>query len=289
MSPGSDHRQPLLDRGAAAVARRGRRPGLVALGVVVLLVTATAAAASPVPAPGSLADIHGPSPSTKVKNGLAKSPNWSGYAVTGPTGTFTSVSGSWVQPTASCPVNQAQGAAFWVGIDGFATSQVEQIGTDSDCNKGTKKVKGGPHYYAWWEIDTASSTSSVTIPDTVCPGDQLSATVTDSGGAFNLSITDTSVCGSSWNFNHAASLPSAPASSAEWIAEAPSVCKSKCTPEKLADFGTVGFGGATANGTAVSAYPASQTKEIVMAKGKTIKAEPSGLSGSSFSVTWAHN
>ena len=41
-----------------------------------------------------------------------------------------------------------------MGIDGFAATDptVQQIGTDSDCLKGTKKMPGGPSYYAWYEM-----------------------------------------------------------------------------------------------------------------------------------------
>ena len=35
-------------------------------------------------------------------NGTACSTNWSGYAVTGANGAYTVVSGSWVEPTATC-------------------------------------------------------------------------------------------------------------------------------------------------------------------------------------------
>jgi len=35
--------------------------------------------------------------------------NWAGYAATGASGSFTSVSASWTQPTASC-------AAQWFGV-----------------------------------------------------------------------------------------------------------------------------------------------------------------------------
>ena len=78
--------------------------------------------------------------------------DWAGYAVTG--AVVTTVSGSWVQPAATCPGTKATESAFWVGIDGFAATDptVQQIGTDSDCIKGSKKKPGGPSYYAWYEM-----------------------------------------------------------------------------------------------------------------------------------------
>src|SRR5579859_2350124 len=59
----------------------------------------------------------------------ASSTNWSGYAGTSSTsGAFTSVSASWVQPSGLCNGRGQQYAAFWVGLDGFSSSTVEQTG-----------------------------------------------------------------------------------------------------------------------------------------------------------------
>ena len=92
------------------------------------------------------------------------SSNWSGYADTDDT--YTSVSPSWTQPAVNCARAAVAGASlggllggrtalqlllgragsassFWVGLDGYTSSSVEQLGTDSDCNAGT------PSYYAW--------------------------------------------------------------------------------------------------------------------------------------------
>ncbi|HEY2289040.1 MAG TPA: G1 family glutamic endopeptidase, partial [Streptosporangiaceae bacterium] len=79
-------------------------------------------------------------------NAAETSTNWSGYAVTGANGAFRSVSASWKEPTASCSGRSAQYAAFWVGLDGFASDSVEQTGTDSDCSGRT------PEYYGWYEM-----------------------------------------------------------------------------------------------------------------------------------------
>src|SRR5580700_4003897 len=81
---------------------------------------------------------HGPMNLHRRRNQTqVESTNWSGYAVTTATGsTFTNVNGSWIVPTANCSSSGVQTAAssFWIGIDGFNSSTVEQIGTDSDCD-----------------------------------------------------------------------------------------------------------------------------------------------------------
>ena len=50
---------------------------------------------------------------------------------TATTGTYTSVSASWTQP-GSCSGGD-QYAAFWVGLDGYSSSSVEQTGSEVDC------------------------------------------------------------------------------------------------------------------------------------------------------------
>ena len=62
--------------------------------------------------------------------------------------------GSWTQPAATCTGTKASQSAFWVGIDGYASSDptVQQIGTDADCTKGTTKVPSVAVYYAWYEL-----------------------------------------------------------------------------------------------------------------------------------------
>ena len=116
---------------------------------------------------------HGKKPS----GGVQTSQDWAGYAVTGTT--FSNVAGSWTQPTATCPKNQVQQAAFWVGIDGYSASDptVQQIGTDSDCTKGKGKKGGGPNYYAWYQLYPQSVVVLPTSSYPVTKGDAISASV----------------------------------------------------------------------------------------------------------------
>ena len=54
------------------------------------------------------------------------------------------VAGSWVVPTVSTKTNGY--SSVWVGIDGYSSSTVEQIGTEEDV------VNGKATYYAWYEM-----------------------------------------------------------------------------------------------------------------------------------------
>jgi hypothetical protein len=197
------------------------------------------------------------------------STNWSGYAVTG--GRYTSVSASWTEPSVSC--SGTAYSSFWVGLDGDTSSTVEQTGTDADCSGST------PQYYAWTEMYPKYP---VNLSQPVKPGDKLTASVTTNGsGAFTLTISDST---QGWTNTTSARLKSATLASAEVIAEAPS-SRSGVLP--LANFGSVGFTGATANGVAMDQL--SGLDPITMASGSTVKAQPSTMSGGSFSVTWKHS
>ncbi len=209
--------------------------------------------------------------------------NWSGYADTGRV--FTDVKGSWIQPPVSCSKAKLGFAAFWLGIDGFTSQTVEQTGTEAAC-EGKQTT-----YDAFYELYPAAAVVLDASTYPVDPGDTLTAEVsTGSGSVFTISLTSSR----GWIFTTTGSAPSAVQSSAEWIAEAPSLCVlTYCSVLPLAKFGRVDFTGAsaTSGGTtgSISAYPYDR---IVMArKSKVVKASPSPLSpdGASFSDTWSHS
>src|SRR5271166_910832 len=219
-------------------------------------------------------------------SGGVNSTNWSGYAVTGTT--FTKATGSWKQPKANCTKTPNTYAAFWVGIDGYASSTVEQTGTLIVCNGTTAQ------YFAWWEFYPTNDIQTISTI-TVSPGDKISAEVEYNGTEFVLKITDVTTKKS---FSTKGAVSGAARSSAEWIAEAPS-STSGVLP--LTDFGTAEFGDdytkvkntndATDSTTSgpISAFD-STVEEITMVNGSSGKDEavPSSLTtdGSSFTVVW---
>ncbi len=268
--------------------------GVAVLGSALMLVPLSVARAASPPvdaaSPASAAPlIPAPAPtpgSGAGQSGAQSSTNWSGYAVTG--ATFSSVSGSWGQPAANCATNKTQLAAFWIGLDGYAASDpsVEQIGTDSDCAKGTRKAPGGPVYYAWFEMYPAPPVvlSPRTYP--VAPGNTISASVSVDGSGYLLQLYDAG----RWSYSSVQTPSIRPHdASAEWIAEAPSSCRASCKVAPLADFGAIGFSGARADGFPISALPNSRIT-MTSGNGKQIKAEVSALtsSGTAFAVVWKH-
>ena len=219
--------------------------------------------------PGGLLRGHGATAARTgaVKNGTT-STTWSGYAVTGGSGAFNSVSSNWTEPSANCS-GGTQYAAFWVGLDGYNRDSVEQTGSDSDCSGGS------PDYYGWYEMYPADP---VYFTNPVSPGDSMSASVTVSGTNYTLTLTD-STQGWTQTEHETGSFSN---SSAEVITEAPSSSEG---PLPLADFGTINYSGASANGSSMgSQNPTSIT--MVGSSGDQLDST-SALDGSGgFSNTW---
>jgi hypothetical protein len=248
--------------------------------------------------PGVVGSVLGSGSGQSVRHATAvSSSNWAGYADTDDT--FNSVSSSWTEPTVNCSNSDASltsllgfssllggpgaASAFWVGLDGYTSSSVEQLGTDSDCDSGT------PTYDAWYEM---YPNPSVTLPSQypVQPGDQMSASVAanSAGTSFTLEIGDATA---GWTFSTTQTGSGFARSSAEVVAEAPSSCSVLfCSEVPLADFGQINFSGSGVSDSAGTngALSTFDANEITMTDNGTTLATPSSLSsdGSSFSVKW---
>jgi len=219
-----------------------------------------------------------------VSNGTAQSYNWSGYAVTG-TG-FTDAKGSWTVPAVNCAVSPNAWAMFWVGLDGYSDSTVEQTGTGVWCDRKT------PVYYAWYEF--YPNPSQVISSMTVTPGDTMSAEVSYASSEFTVTLTDETT-GASYTTTQA--VAGAGRSSAEWIAEAPEAVTGILN---LADFGKVHFGDDYTSVTGTNQATDSTVSGVIKKFGTAVEkitqvddtnfkeASPSALStdGSSFTSNW---
>ncbi len=239
------------------------------------------------PTPG-----HGPrgvTPSTTNASAGAKgtseigSYNWSGYADTAATaGTFTSVSASWAEPATVCSAEQRL-TGFWVGLDGFSNSTVEQDGTLAYC------FQGQPYYYTWWEMYPGDS---FTVGSTVRPGDLISASVTRSGSSYTLSLTDHTPPGNSFSTVQTCDISTCLDQSAEWIAERPAFSigitpLSSFTPwlpfagQETAN-GVKGTIGSGPGATAIQMVDATDTYELDTVSGLR-------FGGTSFSARWLNS
>lgn len=229
--------------------------------------TAGPAVSSQISPGGPIGHLVRPSSAAGIRN-ADQSTNWSGYAAT--SSTYSSVSSSWTEPTGHCTANN-QFAAFWVGLDGFNSSSVEQTGTLIQCAGTT------PEYRAWYEMFPANP---VYFNVTLRPGDHMTGSVTFTGGStFNLKLSDST---QGWSESVNKNLSGAARSSAEVIVEAPS-SSSGVLP--LANFGTASFTGASANGSAIGTQ--SPTQIIMVDSAGQDKDSVSGLSSNAnFSATW---
>lgn len=178
--------------------------------------------------------------------GQAWDPNWSGYALTG--AGFTAVSGSWTVPTPQCTPGANPSAATWLGIDGYGSSLVEQIGVDEGCSNGT------PSYGAWYQMygNTTPGDGGAGLDPTAYPvfaGDVMTASVSFASGLWTLQLKNVT---QAWNYEKVLpnTIPTAPRVSAEWIVERPTLsCGPTCTYTQLPTLSPVAFTDASATTT----------------------------------------
>ena len=232
------------------------------------------------------------------------SSNWSGYALLAADVTpvaFTDVTATWVEPKARCTAGRRDASAFWVGLGGYddTSSSLEQLGTAAECDGSSRAAK----HYAWWEIVPAAS---VRIPLKIFAGDTVTAAVLVQDQTVTFSLKNvTRRTRFSKKVTTAQELDTA---SAEWIAEAPSLCSAtgRCNVVPLTNFGTVTFTNAAAignehPGTITDPTWAASPIELITGTqtffgagdtfGPGVGAVPGDVSadGRSFSVTWARN
>jgi len=213
---------------------------------------------------------------------FSTSRNWSGYAaqtsLADPQDQVVSdVKATWtVTAVSETPVTAY--SATWIGIDGYSSNTVEQIGTDANW------VNGQAVYSAWYEMYPKWPKTIKTIP--VHPGDVISTEVRMMGkGGFTLSMTNVTT-GKSFSVSQKA--PSAKRSSAEWIVEAP--WSGGTLP--LAHFAPISF---TDCQTTISGHPGPISDSLwendpltMVGPTGTDLAVPSSLTsgGSAFTMTW---
>jgi hypothetical protein len=156
--------------------------------------------------------------------------NWSGFATYGDH--FRFVSATYSIPSVNCAVSP--GGSFdtqWVGLDGYTTRTVEQIGTYAQCSGGA------PSYFAFYEMYPDAAVQMVAVH----PGDSITASVYYSGSSktWNLTLRDNTE--PQLSVSQSQSCPSGSICSnanAEVISEVPNGGPPTAS---LADYGIVGF------------------------------------------------
>jgi hypothetical protein len=209
------------------------------------------------------------------------STNWSGYADSSTTnGTFTQVAGAWAVPKVTCTAEDTL-AVDWVGIDGLTNGTVEQDGTLDWCfqDKAT--------YYTWWEMYPASS---VDVGTSVVPGDKITASVSRSGTAYTLAVTDATHTANSFSRTGSCAAATCVDTSVEWIAERPAFSIGVVPQAK---FGTWVLSGATETAAGkvgtISSYKTNDAITMIDATETYDLTTVSALTtANKFTATW-HN
>jgi hypothetical protein len=230
---------------------------------------------------------HIPGPRVRIPAGMTTSTNWGGYVaaskLSSPKKSSVSAAyGTWIVPTLEATLDDSY-CAIWVGIDGYSSPTVEQIGTSHDF------VDGQQDDYAWFEMYPGGAYIIDGFP--LVPGDVISASVVyTSNSTFVLKLyNDTQQVFVTIPTQYTKSS-TARRQSAEWIVEAPYY--NGILP--LSDFVTAYLWGcsATINGkTAPIKNSSWQNIGIEMITGNgTPKAIPSAIlpDNGSFFVTWNH-
>lgn len=231
---------------------------------------------------------HIPGPrSARVPSNFATSTNWAGYAaatkLSSPKkNSVSAVSGTWIVPTIQATPDDSF-CAIWVGIDGYSSPTVEQIGTEHDWSNGAQQN------YAWFEMYPGGSYLINGFPLT--PGDVISASVVYSGNSiFTLKLyNDTQQVFVTVPTQYTKSSV-AQRNGAEWIVEAPFLN----TILPLSDFGTIYLWGCTATINGVTAPIKNKSWQDIGIEMVTNNGAPKAIpstvlpDGGSFFVTWAH-
>jgi hypothetical protein len=241
-------------------------------GIVFVVIGALAGIpAGPSVATARALPLHGPRYTTGTV--------WGGYATetsltTPQDGAFTDVKGTWTVPYLTCGSSNAL-SSTWIGLDGYADSMVEQIGTEQDC------MGGSAQYSAWYEM-YPKQTKVVSLA--IHPGDTMTSEVQYVGNSnFQLTLTDQND-GVNGSFTTVQKLQKAKLESAEWVVEPPTTGHVSA----LANFGSETFSGCSVT---VNGHPGTISSgeydpmTLVSTSGATI-GTPSTLRGGGTSFTF---
>jgi hypothetical protein len=120
---------------------------------------------------------------------------WSGYVdVAHANVKLRYVASNFTVPAVRC-TSATSKASFWVGLDGYGTNTVEQVGISTDCYLNIAGVPI-PFYQSWWEMFPGGTQ----YVNNVRPGDQITASVyyNYGTGVYSLAVNDKTSSGGSF-------------------------------------------------------------------------------------------
>ena len=294
--------------------RRARRRAWIAAFATLLLLVASSASVLGVGTAQARTDHAASLSASRAETAGADSPaivvtpNWAGYVATTPAGAdhpvnFTSVTGTWTEPVATCSAGAGSAlSTAWVGIGGYTTSRQEEVGTDTGCSATNQPV-----YFAWFEIVPFISYQ---VNGKVEAGDTMTGLVKILGPALVELQIENQTRG--WTFTRNITISPLDTTSADWVVESPATCiRFVCNEANLANFGTLNMTGISATGNGetgtltdpdwsvvpLELIPGQMTIPTLdpeaSASGRGSASSPAGATpgqvssdGSSFSVQW---
>src|SRR5262249_30543382 len=191
------------------------------------------------------------------------------------------VSGNWTTPSVTCNAED-QIITNWIGLDGFNSNSVEQLGTISWC------FQGKPVYFTWFEMFPGNVTE---VGKSLAPGDKIAASVTRSGTSYTLKLTDSTHPANSFTRTATCALTKCLDTSAEWISERPSFSIG-IVPQAHYNAFKITNGSQTSSGHTgtIGAGPGVNALTMVDATGTYNLNTVSTLTGgNSFSTTWKNS
>jgi hypothetical protein len=199
--------------------------------------------------------------------------NWSGYAVTGPSGQFTQASANYDEPTFGSSRCSTNSETTWAGIGGFSSNSA--LGQDGTAHN----VVGLANHQAWWEVLPGVAMTAINL--TTAAGHNFFASTRRITGGYQFFVEDEAT-GSSQALN--VMINNYSGTSAEAIAERPNIGGLT----NLSNFGTLTFTQSLANGNGINTYNPQGVRHgihMINNAGSPL-ADPSAIgSGGSFTDT----
>ncbi len=226
--------------------------------------------------------------SSQIPTAELQSSIWAGYVVEGSSpGSTVRVNGSWTVSPVNCLGDNGPSVLAWIGIDGWRSGTVEQIGTRADC------VAGVATYQAWSEFWPKQPDTVMIQGMDISPGDHITASIEGRvvQKEFTMRIMDDTTGVSrtvSGRYAEAELI------TAEWIVEAPIVIGGP--RYSMAHFAPLTFsqmyaetdGRSSSLISLAEANGASVLKLIYVCNDNSLKAQPSRIESgrNTFTVTW---
>jgi hypothetical protein len=198
---------------------------------------------------------------------------WGGYGVTG--GSYTSISGAWTVPSLNCTSTKNSYVSPWIGIDGWGSGTVEQIGFDQDC------VNGIAGYHPWVEMFPANS---IYFNETVKADDHITASVSVSGTEWTLTENDLT---QGWSRTYHKKGDDARVSAEAIVEDLNATQPPSNDIQPFADFGSITFTGVTVNGAPMASAGTVNSTDVE--RGSTPLTKNSPLAGGTFKISWLHS